>query len=62
MTLESISPESLLNNLPVRIQTALLLDPEDSAHLSELPLVEDDVLLRVDPRHCYSLLILARLH
>ena len=48
---ESILPESLLDDLPFRIQTALLLDPKDGAHLSKLPLIQDDVILRICPRH-----------
>ena len=47
MTLKSISPECLLDDFPVWLKTALLLDAEDGAHLSKLPLIEDDVLLRI---------------
>ena len=47
MTLKSISPECLLNDFPVWLETALFLDAEDGAHFSKLPLIEDDVLLRI---------------
>ena len=47
MTLESISPECLLDDLLVWLETALFLDAEDGAHFSKLPLIEDDVLLRI---------------
>ena len=47
MTLESISPECLLDDFPVWLETALFLDAEDGAHFSKLPLIEDDVLLRI---------------
>ena len=47
MTLQSISPECLLDDFPVWLETALFLDAEDGAHFSKLPLIEDDVLLRI---------------
>ena len=47
MTLESISPECLLDDFPVWLEKALFLDAEDGAHFCKLPLIEDDVLLRV---------------
>ena len=47
MTLESISPECLLDDFLVWLETALFLDAEDGAHFSKLPLIEDDVLLRI---------------
>ena len=47
MALQSISPECLLDDFPVWLETALFLDAEDGAHFSKLPLIEDDVLLRI---------------
>ena len=47
VTLESIPPEGLLDHLPVGIQTTLLLDPQDAAHLLELSVIEDDIFLRI---------------
>ena len=47
MALKSISPKCLLNDFPVWLETALFLDAEDGAHFSKLPLIEDDVLLRI---------------
>ena len=54
MTLEGISPESLLDDFSIWRETALFLDAEDGAHFSKLPLIEDDVLLRVETRHGLS--------
>ena len=51
MAFESISPEGLLNDLPVWVQAAQLLHSQDGAHLSELPLVEDDIFLGIYSRH-----------
>ena len=48
---ESISPEGLLNDLPVWVEAAQLLHSQDGAHLSELPLVEDDIFLGIYSRH-----------